>query len=375
MTFLDILWFILIAVLWTGYLILEGFSLGAGLLLRVIGKNNAERSQIIRTYGPVWDGNEVWLLTAGGATFAAFPEWYATMFSGMYLALLLILVVLIIRICAIEWRSKIASERWRNVCDWGQCVSAWFVPILFGVAFGNLVQGMKIQITDPKDITKVIPVSQLGEHPLAHHVYSLTGGFFSLLTPYTLLGGLVLMLIFLSQGSLYLTIKTTGNVYSRAKALSKRLTIVGTAVTAVFAIVGQFAYSAQPLYGWIPLVIAALLLIAATAAANVGHEYQAFFLHSVAIAGAVAFIFTSMAPGVLKSSIDPKYTLLIADAASSQATLVIMTIVAAILVPLVLGYTIWAYTRVAGRIGIDDIDGNPGLPWLNVRENANFLAG
>ena len=137
MTFLQVLWFILIAVLWTGYLFLEGFSLGIGMTLPFVAKNDKERTQVIRTVGPVWDANEVWLLTAGGATFAAFPEWYATMFSGMYLALFLILVCLILRISAVEWRAKVASEKWRARWDVMHVVAAWLVPILFGVAFAN----------------------------------------------------------------------------------------------------------------------------------------------------------------------------------------------------------------------------------------------
>ena len=143
---LSILWFILIAVLWTMYLVLEGFDYGVGMLQGFLARDDRERTQALRTIGPHWDGNEVWLLTAGGATFAAFPEWYATMFSGMYLALFLILLALIVRVCAVEWRSKIKSEKWRSVWDRTHAVSALLVPLLFGVAFANLVQGMKIEV-------------------------------------------------------------------------------------------------------------------------------------------------------------------------------------------------------------------------------------
>ena len=143
---LSILWFILIAVLWTMYLVLEGFDYGVGMLQGFLARDDRERTQALRTIGPHWDGNEVWLLTAGGATFAAFPEWYATMFSGMYLALFLILLALIVRVCAVEWRSKLKSEQWRSVWDRVHAVSALLVPLLFGVAFANLVQGMKIEV-------------------------------------------------------------------------------------------------------------------------------------------------------------------------------------------------------------------------------------
>ena len=145
---LPVLWFILIAVLWTGYLVLEGFDFGVGMLLRILGRGETERRTMVRTIGPHWDGNEVWLLTAGGATFAAFPEWYATMFSGMYLALFVILVALIVRICAIEWRTKIDSQQWRDRMDTAHMVSSWVPSILWGVAFANLVQGMEIEVVD-----------------------------------------------------------------------------------------------------------------------------------------------------------------------------------------------------------------------------------
>ena len=143
---LPIVWFILIAVLWTGYLALEGFDFGVGMLLRVLGRDERERRAMVRTIGPHWDGNEVWLLTAGGATFAAFPEWYSTLFSGAYLALLLILLCLIVRICAIEWRSKINSQAWRDAWDWAHTIGAWIPSVLWGVAFANLVQGMRIEV-------------------------------------------------------------------------------------------------------------------------------------------------------------------------------------------------------------------------------------
>ena len=175
---LSILWFVLIAVLWTVYLILEGFDFGVGMLLPFVAKGDRERTQTVRTIGPHWDGNEVWLLTAGGATFAAFPEWYATMFSGMYLALFLILVCLIIRVMALEWRSKVATEQWRHAWDWAHTISAWLVPILLGVAFANFVQGMKIEVVDVATGTVIDPT--LVDQSLAGATHQLTGGFFSL---------------------------------------------------------------------------------------------------------------------------------------------------------------------------------------------------
>ena len=375
MTFLQVLWFILIAVLWTGYLFLEGFSLGIGMTLPFVAKNDKERTQVIRTVGPVWDANEVWLLTAGGATFAAFPEWYATMFSGMYLALFLILVCLILRISAVEWRAKVASEKWRARWDVMHVVAAWLVPILFGVAFANLIQGMKIQVVDPKNPLVGVNPADVTPALLQTHVHNLTGGFFSLLTPYTILGGLMLAAVWFAHATLYGQLKTTGIVFDRFKALSKKATIVAVALVAVFALWGQFAYSSQKLFGWIPLVIAALAFIASAFFAFIDRNGLAFICSGVGIASAVAWVFASMFPSVMKSSIAPAFNLTIEQASSTNSTLIVMSIVAVILVPIVLGYTCWSYWKFRDRISIDDVSSNPGVVWDKVRSGANFLVG
>ena len=231
---LSILWFILVAVLWTVYLILEGFDFGVGMLLPFVAKGDRERTQTVRTIGPHWDGNEVWLLTAGGATFAAFPEWYATMFSGMYLALFLILVCLIIRVMALEWRSKVATEKWRHAWDWAHTVSAWLVPILLGVAFANFVQGMRIEVVDVATGTVIDPT--LVNQSLATATHQLTGGFFSLLTPYTILGGLAVMAVCLAHGAQFLALKTTGEVRDRANAIAAPATIAATVLAAAWLV-------------------------------------------------------------------------------------------------------------------------------------------
>ncbi|MDO4664821.1 MAG: cytochrome d ubiquinol oxidase subunit II [Actinomycetaceae bacterium] len=372
MTFLQVLWFILIAVLWTGYLALEGFSLGAGMFLPLAAKNDRERTQILRTVGPVWDANEVWLLTAGGATFAAFPEWYATMFSGMYFALFVVLLLLIIRISAVEWRAKVASEKWRSVWDKLHTAVAYLVPILLGVAFANLVQGMKIEVVDPAEPLKAVGPTAID---LSKHVHNLTGGFFSLLTVFAVLGGLAVCAIWFAHSAHYLALKTTGDVHTRAVALGKKGSIVAVVLVAVFALWGQFVYSSQPLFSWIPLVLAALLYIAAAYFANVGKEGAAFIVSFAGIAATVAWVFTAMAPNVLKSSVDPAYSLTIAQASSTQPTLIVMTIVAVLLVPVVLGYTAWSYLKFSERISVDSVDDNPGVLWDRIRKNATFLAG
>ena len=371
---LSILWFILIAVLWTVYLVLEGFDYGVGMLLPIVGKTDEERTQTVRTIGPHWDGNEVWLLTAGGATFAAFPEWYATMFSGMYLALFLVLVMLILRISAVEWRSKIATAKWRHVWDNVHAVSALLGPLLLGVAFANLVQGMKIEVIDLVSKNVIAPAQV--EASLAHAVHQLTGGFFSLLTPYTILGGLVVTAICFAHGAQFLALKTEGNVRERANALSAPASLVSTLLAAVWVVWGQFAYTTNVL-AWIPLVVAALCLIASAAFSQkaLRSEGKSFLFSSLGIAAAVAWIFSAMAPAVMKSSIDPAYSLTIAQASSTQSTLVVMTVVAVCLVPVVLVYTVWSYWQFRSRVSTSDVETNAGLLPGKIRLGQNFLAG
>ncbi len=371
---LSILWFVLIAVLWTGYLVLEGFDFGVGMLLHVVAKNDRERTSLVRTIGPHWDGNEVWLLTAGGATFAAMPGWYATMFSGMYLPLFLILVLLILRISAIEWRSKIATARWRSVWDWFHTAAAVGVPLLLGVAFGNLAQGMRIEVLDRQTQQAVAPQDVAAS--LATSSHQLTGGFFSLLTPFTLLTGLAVVALCLSAGAQFLALKTQGPVRARANGAAAPLSVVAVALVAVVAVWGQFAYASN-VYAWIPLVIAALALIASAvfAQAAMRREGLSFLLNVVATAGVVAWIFCAMAPDVMKSSIDPAYSLTIGQASATQPTLQIMSVVALILVPVVLAYTAWSYWTFRRRVSPDDVEENAGLLPGSIRLDHNFLVG
>lgn len=372
---LSILWFILIAVLWTGYLVLEGFDFGVGMLLPIAARNDRERTTVVRTIGPHWDGNEVWLLTAGGAMFAAFPEWYATMFSGMYLALFLILVMLILRISAIEWRSKIASEKWRTVWDRFHTVAAVTVPLLLGVAFANLVQGMKIEVVE-RATQEVVPASDVTPEVLAGAAHQLTGGFFSLLTPYTLLGGVALVAICFAHGAQFLALKTKGEVRDRANGVAAPASLVGVVLGAAWVLWGQFAYS-NNVWSWIPLMVAALALIASATWSQhaTRNEKLSFAASSVGIAGAVSWVFASMAPAVMKSSIDPAYSLTISQASSTHPTLVIMTVVALSLVPVVLAYTVWSYWVFRHRVSTADVDTNAGLLPGKIRLGSNFLAG
>lgn len=352
---LSTLWFILIAVLWSGYLVLEGFDFGVGMLIKQLPRSEQERRLALNTIGPHWDGNEVWLLTAGGATFAAFPEWYATMFSGMYLPLLLILLALIVRITALEWRGKISDLKWRQRWDTLHNVVAWIPAVLWGVAFANLVQGMQIEVVG-RDGEVVSPEAVEGALSTASH--QLTGGLFSLITPFTLLGGVVTATLFLTSGAVFLALKTTGDLQKRAGDLAAKLSLVSLAAAAVFVLWGQIMYSRNAI-GWLPLVVAALALAGVAAATRLRREGWAFLLNSVAIVAAVAWIFLAMHPYVMPSAVDPAYSLSIEQASSSAYTLQVMTVVALTLVPLVLIYQAWTYWVFRKRISTAQIPATP----------------
>lgn len=382
MMVLSVIWFILIAVLWTGYLVLEGFDFGVGMLLPIAAKTPQERTAAVRTIGPHWDGNEVWLLTAGGATFAAFPLWYATWFSGMYLALFALLVLLIVRITAIEWRSKIKSEKWVNVWDWTQTIASYGVPLILGVAFSNFIEGMHIEaqhalVENGKLVTQTIePGAVEAAMSSGTIVFNMTGGFWALFTPYSLLGGLMLVAVFFAHGTQFLSMKTEGELQKRATALSGPASLVALALAAVWVLWGQFAY-VDNAAAWIPLVVAALALVGAAAYSQgaLRNEAVAFTFSAVGIAGAVAWVFTSMAPNVLKSKIDPAYSLSIEWASSTQPTLTVMIVVTLVLVPIVIAYTIWSYWVFRGRINPADQPATSGLLPDKIRPQANFLTG
>ncbi len=342
---LAVVWFLLIAVLWTGYLVLEGFDFGVGMLLPILGRNDKERRVMINTIGPVWDGNEVWLLTAGGATFAAFPEWYATLFSAGYLVLLLILLALIARIVAFEWRGKINDDRWRTRFDWAIIIGSWVPAILWGAVFGNIVAGI------PMD---------------ADHQF--TGDFFTLLlngNGFALLGGVTTALIFLMHGAIYLSLKTDGEIRERAQKMAANLSLATTAVAAVWVIWLQLAYS-ENAWTWAPLVLAALALVATVWFTRQRREGLAFISSAVAIVFAVVLIFGSLFPDVLPASNDPANSLTIHNASSTDYTLMVMTWVAVLLTPIVLAYQAWTYWVFRKRITVESIPEHTGLPYSRV---------
>ncbi len=337
---LSTVWFLLIAVLWTGYLVLEGFDFGVGMLLPVLGRRDRDRRVLINTIGPVWDGNEVWLLTAGGATFAAFPEWYATMFSGFYLALLLILLALIVRVVAFEWRGKMNDDRWRAWADRALVVGSWVPAVLWGVAFANLVRGVPLD---------------------ADHQY--VGTFVDLLSPFALLGGATTALLFLTHGAVFLALKTGGDVRERAGALAQRLAAVSLVVAGAWAVWAQLAYSVA--WTWVATGAAAAALLVLVGATRARREGLAFGASALTLVAAVVLIFGSMWPDVMPAT-DPALSLSIAEASSSEYTLRLMTWVAVILTPVVLIYQGWTYWVFRKRLTAEQIPDHTGLPLTRV---------
>ena len=327
---LNTLWFMLVAVLFIGFFILEGFDYGVGMLLPFLGKGDRERRVVINTIGPVWDGNEVWVLTAGGAIFAAFPNWYATLFSGFYLALFLMLVALIIRAVAFEFRSKDQHPAWRGLWDWAIFVGSLIPALLWGVALGNLLRGVPID---------------------ANMQY--VGGFFNLLNPYALIGGLATLSMFLLHGAIFLNLKTDGLLRERALAATKRIGPITTVAVALFVVATPFMTDAYERLGVDPGVVpisAAGALLAAGWLVHRSRMGWAFVLTCLSIALSTITVFMSLFPRVMVSSLNPDWSLTIYNASSSSYTLTVMSIVALIFVPIVLGYQAWSYWVFRKRI-------------------------
>jgi cytochrome d ubiquinol oxidase subunit II len=292
-TGLEFLWFALIAVLWTGYLVLEGFDFGVGMLLPIIGKKDSERRAMLSTIGPLWDGNEVWVLTAGGATFAAFPEWYATLFSAAYLPLFLILVGLIIRAVAFEYRGKINGDGWRKLWDWCIILGSWLPAVLWGVAFANLVSGVKAGVD----------AAQLGPSKILY-----AGTFWDLVFAhqgFLLLGGLTTAALFMAHGAIFLSLKTDGEVRQRSESLAPKLSIVATVIAAIWVVwLGlKFSGGNHPtLLIWIAIAVAAVALIVVVLTTLAKKSGWAFTSMTVALLAAVVTIFATLFPNVINGS-------------------------------------------------------------------------
>ena len=324
---LTTVWFGLIALLWIGYFVLEGFDFGVGMLLPVLAGNDTERRVMINTIGPVWDGNEVWVLVAGGATFAAFPEWYATLFSGFYLPLLLILLALIVRGLAFEYRAKRDSAAWRARWDAAIIVGSLVPAVLWGVAFANIVRGVPID---------------------ADHEYA--GGLVDLLSPYALLGGLTTLLLFLTHGAVFVSLKTDGTIRHEARALGARIGVAAAVVTVAFLVWTQLETGTAA--SAVAFALAALALVGGLLALGAAREGWAFLGTFVAIGLGVAGLFLALFPDVMPTTLADGVGLTTTNAAATAYTLKIMTVVAVIFTPVVLAYEAWTYWVFRQRIAV-----------------------
>jgi len=336
---LNTLWFILIAVLYIGFFVLEGFDFGVGILLPFLSRDkdpqrvDRKRRVMINTIGPHWDGNEVWLLTAGGATFAAFPNWYATLFSGFYLPLFLLLLALIVRGVAFEFRSKDDNPKWRAAWDWAIFIGSLVPAILLGVAFANLVRGVPIDAN-----------------------MNYVGGFFNLLNPYALLAGVSSLLIFTLHGAIFLSLKTSGEVERKARAAAERLWVFTVIALLALLIATYFATDMLKRLGVSPGIVpvigmAAILLVGYFVRKKM--QGWAFAMTRIGIAIALVTLFMILFPRVMVSSLNPEWSLTIYNAASTPYTLRTMTIIALVFVPIVLAYQGWSYWVFRKRIKTD----------------------
>jgi cytochrome d ubiquinol oxidase subunit II len=331
---LNTVWFMLIAILFTGFFFLEGFDYGVGILLPFLGRNDHERRALINTIGPFWDGNEVWLLTAGGAMFAAFPNWYATLFSGFYLALLLMLAALIVRGVAFEFRSKDRRPEWRNLWDWMIFVGSFVPALLWGVALTNIVRGVPIDA----DMNYV-------------------GGFWNLLNPYALLGGLTTLAMFTLHGAVFLTLRTTDDLLERSQRAAGRLWLPAVITLVALVVASYFATDIFTRLGVNPGVSAfgaAAAILAAGWFIRQRRSGWAFVMTSLTIFLTVVTVFRGLYPRVMVSSLNPEWSLTIYNASSTPYTLRIMTIVALIFVPIVLLYQGWTYYVFRKRVSTQD---------------------
>jgi cytochrome d ubiquinol oxidase subunit II len=346
------IWFLAIAVLFGGYFLLEGFDFGVGMLMPVLGRRRGEtaveadtrRRVVLNTIGPVWDGNEVWVITAVGAMFAAFPAWYAGMLSALYLPMLLLLVGLILRVVAIEWRGKIDDPRWRRWCDVGIGAGSWIPAFVWGLAFANLVRGL--------------PIDDDGRF---------VGGFGDLVSPYALLGGLTTVALFAVHGAVFLTLKTDGVMRVAATRAARRLAPPAAVVVAAFAGWTQVEHGSELTVVAAVVCVAALIATTVVVAGghgmpSVGREAVAFATTAVAIVGLTVLLFGSLWPAVIPSTLDSAFSLTIADAASSAYTLRIISWASLVVLPVVIGYQAWTYWVFRQRISVHQIPPSVGVP-------------
>lgn len=314
-----IFWFILITVLWTGFFVLEGFDLGVGMLHAVVARDEAGRRAAISSIGPLWDGNEVWLIVAAAALFAAFPDWYATMFSGFYLLVVLLLVGLIVRGVSFEFRDKIGDKRWRAAWDGLMTGGSLLVPLAIGIGLADLVHG--------------VPIG-------SDHEY--TGNFGDLFSGYSVFAGITITLLCVVHGSTYLALKTTDEVRARARVIARRVAPI-TALVVLAFVAWTHSASGKGVFVNVPELIAAMAAIAAAALSTTGHEGWSFTATTVAMAATVISLFVELYPNVMVSSTDHAFNLTVQGAASGQYALKVLTVIAAVLLPFVLLYQGWTY--------------------------------
>jgi cytochrome bd ubiquinol oxidase subunit II len=325
------LWFVLIAVLWSGYFLLEGFDFGVGMLLPFLPRDEDERSLMLDTIGPVWDGNEVWLVVAGAGMFAAFPAWYATVFSGFYLALLIILVLLILRVVSFEWRGKSDKPRWRRTWLVVNAIGSFGAPLIWGVALANFLNG--------------VPLNSKGDF---------AGSFWDLFSLYTVAAGAVFVLLCAFHGATFLTLRLAGDVRRRAADTAHLLALPALVAGGAFVIwtvvvaVDENQRSALP--PAIPAAVAIAGLLAAAVLGRAGKDGWAFGATAVSMVAVVATIFTGLYPRVLVSSPDFGNSLTVSNAASAHYTLAVMSVVALVILPLVLLYQGWTYYVFRARL-------------------------
>ena len=330
---LNTVWFVLVTVLFTGFFFLEGFDYGVGILLPFLGKKDEERRAIINTIGPFWDGNEVWMITAGGAMFASFPHVYATLFSGFYLALVLMLIALILRGVAFEYRSLRDDPAWRNRWDWAIFIGSLLPALLWGVTVGNLMRGFAIDVD-----------------------MNYWGGLLPLLNPFSILGGLVFVALFTMHGANFLVLKTENEITQRAKAISYKAWIVATVLTVIFVIWSFFEtdiLTKAGINGLVPALLAAVSLLISGWMNHKEKDGWAFITGSLTVVFTTIMVFMGLFPRILISSLDPEFSLTIQNAAASPYALKVMTIVTVILLPFVLVYQIWTYRVFRHRVKAD----------------------
>ncbi len=347
---LQTLWFLLISILWLGYFVLEGFDFGVGMLIRKLGKSDDDKRAILHTIGPVWDANEVWVLTAGGATFAAFPETYATLFSGAYLALFVILFALIIRGVAFEFWGKSETSKWRGTWEWALIIGSALPALLWGVAWANIVAGVPTKILD-------------GNAEYA-------GTLLSLLTPYGLLGGVTTLLLFLSHGASFLALRTKGDLHDRAQVIAKQLAPIAAGVVALFVVATLVRQNGAQGIEWlsaITLIVAVVAAVAAVVRTGVSNG-QAFGASAATILFLFIGLFAELFPNAIVGR-DGDPTLTLVAASSTPYTLKVMTVVAVIFVPIVLAYQAWSYWVFRARLGAEDFTGVQSPLDLAARRN------